>query len=229
MFYFLLGSCLGSFLCVIAERIPIKQPFIISRSHCVHCKRTLKFWEMIPIFSFLLLNFRCRTCHKKIPITYFVTEILYGLIFVFSFNQSTTLECIITLYWLTIALLLSLTDVYYLIIEPKIFYPTHFILIALLLYSHAHFYWESLLLYLFICIIIALFLRNSMGMGDLLLLLFWIPWLTPLEVSQLLFFASFTTLITYWFISITTSHEIKKLKLPFVPFLSLSLFIIHFL
>nr|WP_284247827.1 A24 family peptidase [Tetragenococcus halophilus] len=229
MIYFLLGSCLGSFLCVIAERIPIKQPFIISRSHCVHCERTLKFWEMIPIFSFLLLNFRCRTCHKKIPMTYFVTEILYGLIFVFSFKQSTTIECIITLSWLTIALLLSLTDVFYLIIEPKIFYPAHFILIALLLYADTHFYWESLLLYLIICSIIVLFLRNSMGMGDLLLLLFWVPWFTPIEMAQFLFFASFTTLIAYCFISFITSQEIKTLKLPFVPFLSLSLFIIHFL
>ncbi|MCF1586243.1 prepilin peptidase [Tetragenococcus koreensis] len=229
MFYFILGSCFGSFLCVIAERVPISQPFIIARSQCTNCKRTLKFWEMIPILSSLLLNFRCRTCHQKISFTYFTTEILYGFIFLFSFNQSTVGDCLIALYWLTAALLLSLTDIYYLIVEPKIFYPTHLTLVGLLFYLKMPFYWESILLYLFICGIVLLFFREAMGMGDLLLLLFWVPWLSPMEIAQLLFVASLTALITYLVISLTTSKQIKTLQLPFVPFLSLGLLIVHFL
>ncbi|GEN92383.1 hypothetical protein TK11N_24870 [Tetragenococcus koreensis] len=66
-------------------------------------------------------------------------------------------------------------------------------------------------------------------MGDLLLLLFWVPWLSPMEIAQLLFVASLTALITYLVISLTTSKQIKTLQLPFVPFLSLGLLIVHFL
>ncbi|GMA48154.1 prepilin peptidase [Tetragenococcus muriaticus] len=229
MIYYILGSCFGSFLCVIAERIPIKQPFTIARSQCIHCQRTLKFWEMIPIISSILLKFRCRTCHKKIPVTYFITEVLSGFIFTFSFNQPSTKECILTLSWLTVALLLSLTDIYYLIIEPKIFYPTHLGLISLFLIFKMPIYWESVILYFLICSIIILFLKEAMGMGDLLLLLFWAPWLTIIELTQLLFVASSLALVIYWGISLTTTKQIKTLQLPFVPFLSLGLFIVHFL
>lgn len=229
MFYFILGSCFGSFLCVIAERVPIKQSFILNRSQCVNCKRILNFWELIPIFSSLLLKFRCRTCHKKISITYFITEILYGFIFLLSFKQETTITGFITLCWLTAALLLSLTDIYYLIIEPKIFYPSHLVLVSFLFYFKFPFYWETLILYCIICSIILLFFKETIGIGDLLLLLFWAPWLPPIELIQLLFIASLVALLTYFIIFLTTSKKIRTLQLPFVPFLSLGLTIVHFL
>lgn len=229
MIYYILGSCFGSFLCVIAERIPIKRPFIVARSQCTNCQRTLNFWEMIPIISSLLLKFRCRTCHKKIPITYFVTEILYGFIFAFSINQPSVKDCVITLCWLTTALLLSLTDIFYLIIEPKIFYPTHLGLTSLFLFFKMPIYWESVMLYFLICSVIILFLKEAMGMGDLLLLLFWVPWLTLIELTQLLLIASSSALIVYLVISLVSTKQIKTLQLPFVPFLSLGLFIVHFL
>lgn len=229
MVYFILGSCFGSFLCVVAERVPINQPFMMARSHCTNCKRTLKFWEMIPIFSALFLNFRCRTCHKKFSVSYFITEILYGFIFLFSFNQPTINEQMIALCWLTTALLLSLTDIYYFIIEPKIFYPTHLALISLLLYFKMPFYWESILLYLIICGFLLSFFKRAMGMGDLLLLLFWVPWLSLIEIAQLLFVASLSALIVYLIIFFATTKQIKTLQLPFVPFLSLGLLIVHFL
>lgn len=229
MIYFILGSCFGSFLCVVAERVPISQPFIIARSRCVNCKRVLSFWEMIPILSSLLLKFQCRTCHKRISVTYFITEILYGLIFLLSFKQQTTIDCFITLYWLTVVLLLTLTDIYYLVIEPKIFYPSHLTLIAFLFYFNFPFYWESLVLYLIICSFILLFLNEALGMGDLLLLLFWAPWLSPHELIQLLFIASLTALLTYAIIFLTTSKKVRTLQLPFVPFLNLGLIVAHFL
>ncbi|GMA53386.1 hypothetical protein GCM10025857_47430 [Alicyclobacillus contaminans] len=66
-------------------------------------------------------------------------------------------------------------------------------------------------------------------MGDLLLLLFWVPWLTLIELTQLLIIASSSALIVYLVISLITTKQIKTLQLPFVPFLSLGLFIVHFL
>ncbi|GAA3013035.1 hypothetical protein GCM10019998_06550 [Tetragenococcus solitarius] len=66
-------------------------------------------------------------------------------------------------------------------------------------------------------------------MGDLLLLLFWAPWLSPHELIQLLFIASLTALLTYAIIFLTTSKKVRTLQLPFVPFLNLGLIVAHFL
>ena len=67
LFYF--GCCLGSFLMVVATRLPIGEDFLVSRSHCHHCQKTLRFYELIPLFSILFMKFRCSACQKRIPIT----------------------------------------------------------------------------------------------------------------------------------------------------------------
>lgn len=226
MYYFIIGSCIGSFLCVLAERLPVHQPIVIARSQCNHCHRTLKFWEMIPLVSAPLLKFRCRTCHKKISTTYFWGELIYGFIFYFSCTQDSLW---ITLLWLTAIFLLSLTDIYYFTLEPKIFYPTHLSLLGLMLLTHQKIYWNSILCYLLICLLIFLFLKTSIGSGDLLLLAFWVPWLAPIEFALLLLVASSSALIVYALLFISGIRPVRIIKLPFIPFLSLGLFIAYFL
>ena len=66
--FFIFGSVLASFYCVLATRIPEGKSIVKPRSHCEHCNHTLKWYELIPIFSYLFLRGKCRECHKKIPI-----------------------------------------------------------------------------------------------------------------------------------------------------------------
>ncbi|HLQ40828.1 MAG TPA: prepilin peptidase [Tetragenococcus sp.] len=226
MYYFIIGSCLGSFLCVLAERLPIHQPIVISRSKCNHCQRCLHFWEMIPLFSALLLKFRCHSCQQKFSTSYFWGELIYGIIFWFSFTQE---KKWITLLWLTSCFLLSLVDIYYLLLEVKLFYPTHLALTILMLKSQQPIYWISIVCFLLICLIILLFFRNSIGLGDLIILAFWVPWLTPIQLAELLFLSSSSALIIYTILFFTGKRSIKIIKLPFIPFLSLGLFISYFI
>jgi len=225
IFYFMIGSILGSFLVVCAKRIPIQEHFLISRSHCDHCQRNLSFWEMIPIVSSIVLKFRCRTCHQPIPVSYCLFEILYGCLFVFCLQQSGVKEISLSLIWLTMAVLLSLTDLFYWTVEPKLFYPFAGGLWLINFSFGFHFYWQSLLLICFIIILFSIYLHGKMGMGDLLLLLAWAPWLTPNELAWLLLLASFSALMVFLIYRL-----IKKecTKLPFVPFLSMALFFVHF-
>lgn len=79
---FILGACLGSFLCCQARRLNIKQKFgkkakqkLGSRSVCLHCNTKLKWYDNIPIFSWLFLAGKCRSCHHKIGILEFLSEI----------------------------------------------------------------------------------------------------------------------------------------------------------
>ena len=67
------GASIGSFLCVVVERVP-KGESIGGRSHCT-CGRQLTWWENIPIVSWLALRGRARCCGAKLPIRYLLFEL----------------------------------------------------------------------------------------------------------------------------------------------------------
>ncbi|MBS3753811.1 MAG: prepilin peptidase, partial [Anaerolineales bacterium] len=80
--YGLLGAVLGSFLNVCIDRLPREESIVSPPSHCPHCQRTLRPLELIPIFSYLVLSGRCRTCEEKIPLRVLWVEIGTGVLFV---------------------------------------------------------------------------------------------------------------------------------------------------
>lgn len=84
---FILGSCVGSFLNVISDRLENGKSIIFGRSHCENCKNKLYVCDLIPIFSFLVLKGRCRYCKEKLSYVYLVSELLTGFIFVFTAFQ----------------------------------------------------------------------------------------------------------------------------------------------
>lgn len=80
LFIFLLGSAIGSFLGVLAERLP-QEKTIRGRSKCDHCGKTLEWFDLVPVFSFLILGGKCRRCKKEIPSYHFWIEAATGLAF----------------------------------------------------------------------------------------------------------------------------------------------------
>lgn len=82
---FIIGACFGSFIGVIADRLPRGENIFLGHSHCDSCKRRIKPYDLIPIVSYLLLRGRCRYCHKKIPLRVLLTEIASGTFFVLLF------------------------------------------------------------------------------------------------------------------------------------------------
>lgn len=79
---FIIGSTFASFCCVIGERLPKKESFWRGRSYCPHCQRTLLWYELIPVLSYVLLKGRCRTCQASIPVSYVFIECVTGALFV---------------------------------------------------------------------------------------------------------------------------------------------------
>ena len=69
-FLFLLGLMVGSFLNVCIYRIPRKESLAWPSSHCTSCNRALSWFENVPVFSWMLLRGRCRTCRASIAATY---------------------------------------------------------------------------------------------------------------------------------------------------------------
>ena len=81
IYTFLMGTIIGSFLNVVIWRLPRKQSLVQPASHCPNCNRPLSAWENVPLFSFLLLRAKCRTCKAPITWRYFGVELFTGLAF----------------------------------------------------------------------------------------------------------------------------------------------------
>ncbi|GIW60897.1 MAG: type 4 prepilin-like proteins leader peptide-processing enzyme [Patescibacteria group bacterium] len=80
LIFFILGTVIGSFANVLVERTIHQRP-LLGRSHCDHCQKQLKSFDLIPILSYLFLRGKCRHCHQEISIQHFVFEVTYGVIF----------------------------------------------------------------------------------------------------------------------------------------------------
>lgn len=85
---FFVGASFGSFLSVVTARLGQREGIIAGRSECPECHKVLKWYDLIPVFSFLLLRRRCRYCKHPIPWSYLVLEIIAGSSLVALFLQS---------------------------------------------------------------------------------------------------------------------------------------------
>jgi len=80
-FIFVFGCCVGSFLNVVIYRLPLDRSLIRPPSACPACGKHIRFYDNIPLISWLLLGAKCRYCKAPISPRYFVIEFLTGLVF----------------------------------------------------------------------------------------------------------------------------------------------------
>jgi len=85
VFAFIFGAVVGSFLNVCIYRIPAEKSIVSPPSSCPACGHQIRWFENIPIVSFLLLRGRCSTCRIKISLRYPAVEALTGLLFALTF------------------------------------------------------------------------------------------------------------------------------------------------
>lgn len=82
---FILGSVIGSFLNVVILRTPEKMSIVTEPSHCFSCGHRLAWYDMFPIFSYLLLRGRCRYCGEKFSPRYMIVELMTAVLYCFSY------------------------------------------------------------------------------------------------------------------------------------------------
>ena len=107
---FIFGTTIGSFLNVCIYRIPLHQSIVTVSSHCMTCGRKLKWYDMIPVFSWLLLGGKCRSCKSKISLQYPVIESLNGILYVViclvnGMDLFSLIYCLMTSALLTLSLI----------------------------------------------------------------------------------------------------------------------------
>jgi leader peptidase (prepilin peptidase)/N-methyltransferase len=80
-FAFLGGMITGSFVGVVAHRIPLHRSIVGPRSECPACGNQIAAYDNIPVFSWLMLGGRCRSCRARIPARYPLVELAVGAAF----------------------------------------------------------------------------------------------------------------------------------------------------
>ena len=75
----LYGIMIGSFLNVVIYRVPKHESIVVSRSHCMNCGKQIKWYDLVPVVSFLILRGKCRYCKTKLSLQYPLVEFTNGL------------------------------------------------------------------------------------------------------------------------------------------------------
>lgn len=147
-----IGTILGSFAKALADRSLSNRSFF-GRSYCPKCKKTLRWYDLFPILSYIFLKGKCRYCHKKIPAEYVLVEMMMGILIGFLFWQSSfslqvtgyslqfqnvqaIYELIFKTFFITILMSLTLTDLKKTLIPDRIIIPSIWItLLAMILFT----------------------------------------------------------------------------------------------
>lgn len=147
IFGFIFGSLLGSLAKALADRSLSGKTFW-GRSFCPHCKKTLKWYDLFPILSFISLKGKCRYCHKKITIDYLLVELVLGILIAFLFWEYAAIlpqitdyfqlilvgsELVFKIIFITALIILSVTDLKETLIPDRIVLPSIVILFFLFL------------------------------------------------------------------------------------------------
>lgn len=237
-----LGLVVGSFLNVIILRLNTGRSIVKGRSKCASCSRTLNWYELIPVFSFLGLQGKCKSCRAPISFQYPFVELVTAIVFIILYTKM-ILPGGFTLVALgsfvggavVAALLIVITiyDIRHKIIPDKIVYP--FIVL-----SFVSIIWKAIVVPGFLptphiiagpilaapFFFIWFFSKGSaMGFGDVKLAL-GMGWFLGVAASLAAFLLSFWFGAIVGLFMIALSKAKMKSQIPFAPFLILAFSIV---
>jgi leader peptidase (prepilin peptidase)/N-methyltransferase len=111
VFFFLLGTIVGSFLNVCITRIPEDISIVTPGSRCPRCGTPIKPYDNVPVFAWLWLRGKCRACRASISVMYPLIEMATGLLFVAAFLEfGITQSTVKWLFFTCLILVLTVTD-----------------------------------------------------------------------------------------------------------------------
>jgi leader peptidase (prepilin peptidase) / N-methyltransferase len=110
---FVLGTIFGSFITVVAHRVPIGESFATGRSRCPHCGEQIAARDNLPVVSWLLLRGRCRSCGEPISPRYPLTEVGLGVLWAgtaLALGNDDVGQLVLGLVFCAVLLAITLTD-----------------------------------------------------------------------------------------------------------------------
>ena len=223
------GAIVGSFLNVCIIRLPKGESIIIPGSHCPHCNHPIKFYDNIPLVSYLLLGGKCRYCKRSISAQYPLVEgttAISSLLLFLKYGLS--LSYFFYFSFVAALIIITVIDLYHQIIPDVISIPGIGVgLLGALIIPHITFF-NSLLgillgggsLFVIATFYQWLFKREGMGGGDVKLLAMIGAFLGWDAVILTILLSSLIGSITGIIIMVLKGKDFKY-AIPFGPFLSL--------
>jgi leader peptidase (prepilin peptidase)/N-methyltransferase len=115
--FFVFGAIIGSFLNVVIHRIPRDHSIVTPGSRCPSCGSAIRFYDNIPIISYILLRGRCRNCGMHISVRYVFVELVTALIFSACFHVfGFSFELPVALVFSVLLIVISFIDLDFMII-----------------------------------------------------------------------------------------------------------------
>lgn len=121
IFVFIFGTIFGSFFNVCIYRLPLDQSVVWPGSHCPACRKPIRWYDNIPILSFVLLGGKCRDCKGRISPRYAVIELVTGIAFLWIWRiEGWTLQGLEAAFLFSALLIVSAVDLEHQIIPDEI-------------------------------------------------------------------------------------------------------------
>lgn len=238
---FVFGLVFGSFLNVVVYRLKTPprrggttKDIIFGRSFCLECKNLLKWYDLIPLLSFIYLRGRCRYCRKKISWQYPIVELISGLLWILVFYKfGISLINIYYLFIFSLFLVIAAYDFKWRIIPDKVVYPAIAVALVYNIFPlDKGGLWGVLLTasvaFLFFFLIFYLSRGKAMGLGDAKLA-FLIGLFLSSPLAIIAFILAFIIGAVFGIILIGLGKKSLKSQIAFGPFLVLGATISFFL
>jgi leader peptidase (prepilin peptidase) / N-methyltransferase len=216
------GLALGSFLNVVAARIPQGRSIVKPASACMSCSAPIAWYDNVPVVSYVVLRGRCRACGARIPLRYPAVELATAMlvaacVFVFGF----TLDALVAAFFCAVLVAVSAIDLEHRIIPNKIVLPAAAIVLVAQTVLHPSLEWIlaalGCSLFLFLAV---LAYPAGMGMGDVKLALL-LGAALGRTAPVALMVGMLAAIVPVVFLFAVHGTRARKMAIPFGPFLAL--------
>ena len=216
------GLAIGSFLNVVAARVPLKRSIVSPGSACMSCGHELAWYENLPVLSYLALRGRCRGCGARIGLVYPAVELLTALLVAASFLEfGWSGRSFVAAFFCATLVAISATDISHRIVPNVIVLPAAVIVLAAMTVLEPSAEWAlgafGAALFLFLA---ALAYPKGMGMGDVKLALL-LGAMVGRTVPVALMAGMLAALVPSVVLFVRHGSAARKMAIPFAPFLAL--------
>ena len=223
----------GCFPNVLAVRLSKGESILWPSSHCHTCQHKLKWYELIPVISYIIQKGKSRCCKNIIPISYLIIEVVTGVLYMVSYHSfGFGYEFIVSLVFISSLITIIVSDIEYMIILDEVIAVSSIIIILLELIFFGLDYTANMIvsgilafvtMYVIKLIGDRLFKKESMGGGDIkLMFLFGIVIGYYLSICDI-FLATFIAFP----VAVYILFRRKDNLIPFGPFLAMGAILIH--
>lgn len=231
---FLIGLVLGSFFNVVIFRFGTGKSTVKGRSSCFGCGSVIRWFDLIPVFSYFILKGRCRNCAARISPLYPIVEATTGVSFLLLFLNTTTVSylTVISAFIVALFILIIFIDIRYFVIPDRVLILLTVSVVGYKLLAHDTNFYQLLIfafgLTVFFAILYIISKGRWIGLGDIKLI-FLIGFLFGYPMGYLSIVAAVWLAMIFSTILLIARKADLKTEIPFGSFLSVAtiIFIIY--